>query len=92
MLSYRSMIWLLQSSTPSHPLSRKQAFLNLPVFAGRTYRQEMEGGGGGGAKSYDVEKAWSSVNHSIVLGETTPFLAAVSVMKTCAFLHHCQTF
>jgi hypothetical protein len=24
------------------------------------------GGGGGGAKSYDGEKAWSSINHSIL--------------------------
>ncbi len=29
---------------------------------------EVGGGGGRGAKSYDGEKAWSSVNHSILSG------------------------
>ncbi len=27
---------------------------------------KREGGGGGGAKSYDGETAWSSVNHSLL--------------------------
>jgi hypothetical protein len=32
----------------------------------RHLADERGGGGGGGAKSYDREKAWSSVNHSIL--------------------------
>ncbi len=32
--------------------------------------------GGGGAKSYDVEKAWSSTNHSILSVLRRPFVQA----------------
>ncbi len=58
------------SPTPSpSPVSK---FLSLSVFlcvAGRAYWLERgDVGGGGGAKSYDGEKAWSSINHSILSG------------------------
>ncbi len=58
-----SMIWLLP-----HPRSRQQivacqSFFESPV--------ELTDGrrGGGGVKSYDGEKAWSSINHSILSGK-----------------------
>ncbi len=35
-------------------------------LAGRAYLRERGRGGGGEAKSYDGEKAWSSVNYSIL--------------------------
>ncbi len=34
--------------------------------AGRAYPRERRGGAGIGTKSYDGEKAWSSMNHSIL--------------------------
>jgi hypothetical protein len=36
---------------------------------------EEGGWDGGGAKSYDGEKAWSHINHSILSGITTPILS-----------------
>jgi hypothetical protein len=67
MLSRRRMIWLL-----AHPLPRQYA---RPA----TYRKaekerqlaDERGGGVGGAKSYGGEKAWSSINYSI-LSEADP--------------------
>jgi hypothetical protein len=38
-----------------------------PKMNGAPYR-ERAGGSGGGAKSYDGKKAWSSINHSILSG------------------------
>ncbi len=63
-LSWRRMIWLL-TLTPS-PVSKMSLFLSLPVFRlSSLLTGEVWGGGGGGAKSYNREKAWSSTNHSI---------------------------
>jgi hypothetical protein len=51
---------------------------NLPTGEGE--------GGGGGAKSYDGEKAWSSVNHSIFMQiEKTTFREMIS--DQCSGLH-----
>jgi hypothetical protein len=51
-----------QPPTPL-PIAKKGciSFSVFPRVAGRAYLRE----GGGGAKSYDDEKAWSSINHSI---------------------------
>ncbi len=55
---------------PPPPLFPWESCLSVSVFLcvdGRAYWQERRGGGGGGgAKSYDGEKAWSSINHSIL--------------------------
>jgi hypothetical protein len=71
-LSPGRMIWSSPASLPSH--SMMCLFLSLPVFRRSSYTNPREGGwgGGGGAKSYDDKKAWSSINHSIF------FLAMVS--------------
>jgi hypothetical protein len=40
----------------------------------------QEGGGsGGGDKSYDGEKAWSSINHSILFGLNIEFKLSVKM-------------
>jgi hypothetical protein len=65
-----SIEWLIEDqafSPPSHPLPSAsclsfQSSCVSPVEL--TYVRG--GGGGGGAKSYDGEKAWSSINHSIL--------------------------
>jgi hypothetical protein len=58
------------SSTAPSSLSRQQVvslFLSLPLCHQRSSLLTGEGGGGGvGAKSYDSEKAWSSINHAIL--------------------------
>jgi hypothetical protein len=47
---------------PSPPVSKLSLFLSLPVEL-----SDGKGGGGrGGANSYGGEKAWSSINHSIL--------------------------
>jgi hypothetical protein len=57
---------------PPHPpslVSKLSLFLRLPVFRRSSLRKGE--GGGGGAKSYDGEKVWASINHS-VLSEAVP--------------------
>jgi hypothetical protein len=65
-LGFLVVIWF--GSSP--PLPRSSASCPfLSVFlsvAGRAHWRERGDGGGGGAKSYDGEKAWSSINHSIL--------------------------
>ncbi len=57
---------------PSHlSLSRQQvvSFNTSCVYqVGRAFWRERGEGGGGGAKSYDNKKAWSSINYSILSG------------------------
>ncbi len=60
---FLAVVWFGSSPTPS-PLA---SCLSFPVFlfvAGRAYLR----GGGGGAKSYAGEKAWSSIHHSTLSG------------------------
>ena len=61
-LSRCRMIWLLPRppSFPS-PVSKLSLFLSLHVCR----RSSLPNGG---AKSYDSERAWSSINHSILSG------------------------
>ncbi len=65
-LSFRRIICLLTppSSASCHSFS---VFL---CVAGRAYWREMWGG----TSSYDCEKAWSSINHSILSGATPPLI------------------
>ncbi len=63
-----AVVWFGSSPTP---LSRQQMsfFLSLPVC-----RQQLPGAGGGGrgVKSHDGEKAWSSLNRSILSHHAHP--------------------
>jgi hypothetical protein len=63
------MIWL----PPPSAANKLSLLLSLPVCRRSSFLTGVErggrgggGGGGGGAKSYDSEKALSSVNHSIL--------------------------
>ncbi len=61
------MIWLLPH--PLLPTIPSASCLSFSVFlcgAGRVYWLGGMGWDGRGAKSYDGEKAWSSINHSIL--------------------------
>jgi hypothetical protein len=73
------MIRLLAHPITSSLVSKFSLFLSLPVCR-QSSLLTGEGGGEGeqGAKSYDSEKACSSINHSILSDTefvTTPFLA-----------------
>jgi hypothetical protein len=64
------MIWLL-----THPFP-------LPSVSSTGYAQEdREGWGWGGAKSYDSEKAWPSINHSILSVSDTLY-----ILCTCMYV------
>jgi hypothetical protein len=57
--------------SPTSPLLPSASCLSFSVFlcvVGRAFWREKGGGGGGRANPYDREKAWSSVNHSILSG------------------------
>ncbi len=57
------MIWLLP------PLqSARCLYFCLPVFRQSNLLSRERGRGGGGAEWYDDEKAWPSINHSILSG------------------------
>ncbi len=51
-------------SPPPTPVSKLSQFLGLSVPRRSSFWRER--GGGGGAKLYDGEKAWSSINHPIL--------------------------
>jgi hypothetical protein len=60
----------LAAPPPLHsPLPPSASCLSFSVFlcvASRVYCDWRGEGGGGGAKSYDIEKAWPDINHSIL--------------------------
>ncbi len=59
--------WVLPHLLPP-PFSKLSLFLSLHVSIGEI--TDRKGGReGGGANSYDREKAWSSINHSILSGQ-----------------------
>jgi hypothetical protein len=62
------MIWLLSHPLLPLPSASCFSFLVFLCVAGRAYYREREGVVGGGDKSYNVEKAWSSIIHSILSG------------------------
>jgi hypothetical protein len=51
-------------------------FLSLHVC-----RRSKGGSGGGGAKSHDGEKAWSSINHSILAALTLNFFSLKTTLR-----------
>ncbi len=65
------------SSSPMHtipplPSASCPCFSVFLGVSGRAYTDGREGGGGRGAKSYVGEKAWSSINHSILFDSPPP--------------------
>jgi hypothetical protein len=62
---FLTVVWF---GPPPLPLASCLSFSLFQSIAGRACWRER--GGGGGAKSYDGEKAWSSINHSILSGHT----------------------
>jgi hypothetical protein len=66
-LSRRRMIWLLTHPLPHSPVSKLALFHSL-----RVCRRPRLLTGVGGAKSYNCEKAWSFINHSILLTLSIP--------------------
>jgi hypothetical protein len=63
-------------------------FISFPVC--RRSTKWIGGGGEGGAKSYDREKAWPSINHSILSGENLLYGNPLYVLiKETDYIHIC---
>ncbi len=73
-LSFLVVTWFGSSPSPFPPISKLSVILSLPVCRRRAYWQERGRGGGRGAKSYDLEKVWPSISHSILSGQESPNL------------------
>ncbi len=72
-------------SVSPHPLFRRKIFcISQSSCVSPIELTEGEGGGVGGAKSYDGEKAWSTMNNSILpaahLRDTTCFPDVFTIM------------
>ncbi len=65
--AFHAVVWFGSSPTPT-PVSKLSLVLSLPVSRRSSLVTQEGGGSGGGDKSYDGEKAWSSINHSILFG------------------------
>ncbi len=57
---------------PSRPLSRQQITSLSQSSCLSPVELILTGEGGRGAKSYDRERAWPSINHSILFGAGSP--------------------
>ncbi len=65
---FLAIVWFGSSPIP-FPLSRQQVVsLSHTSCASSVHRAFWREGGGGVVKSYDKEKAWSSINYSILPG------------------------
>ncbi len=76
---------------PPFPVRKLSLFLSLPVCHRWSLLSEEAGGGGeGGAKSYDREKAWSSINHPILSGKNVRY-SFLDLNHFCSFTYcvHC---
>ncbi len=78
------MIWLLPRPLPPLPSA---SFLSFPVFLCVADPAYCGWGEGGGAKSYDSEKAWSSVNQAIFSGLYLPNLC-IQFLRLKKFTRH----
>jgi hypothetical protein len=80
-LSRRPLIWLHPHPLPHSPVRKLSLYLSLPVSHRSSLLTGEEGeGGGGGAKSYDGEKVWSSVNHSMLSGIQYPLAMGACIL------------
>ncbi len=62
---FLAVVWFVSFPPPS--VSKLFLFHSLLCVVGRAYWCDRWGrGGGGGARSFDGEKAWSSMNHSVL--------------------------
>ncbi len=75
---FLALIWFGSSPAPSHPLPSVSSCCDTQEDGERetTFWQ-----GGGGAKSNDSEKDWSSINHSILAGLSCRFNGLQAVPK-----------
>jgi hypothetical protein len=74
--SFLAVVWFFLPHPPPLPVSR-QLLVSLSQSscvsqAELTAGKGREGGGGRGAESYDSEKAWPCINHSILSGGMKP--------------------
>jgi hypothetical protein len=67
------MVWLL----PPLLAHQQVVYLSQPFYVSPVELTDGTGGGRGGAKSYDDEKAWSSINYSIL----SPTISRYTVQK-----------
>ncbi len=83
-----AVIWFGSSPVLSpSPVSKSSIFLSLPLCrAGRAYWREGVGGGRG-AKLYDSENAWSSINH---LKLSVNFIVQMHHPVPCTFYYIVQ--
>ncbi len=93
----RSNEWFIedQAFSPSYdlappPLSSQKAWPATHISETKKVRQLAYGNGGGGAKSYDSQRAWSSINHLILSAPPPPPVSkldrrhtSVKQRKTC---------
>ncbi len=63
---FLAVVWFGSSPTLPHPVSKLSLFLSHPVCRLSNLLTGEGGGGGEGARLYVGEKAWSSINHSII--------------------------
>ncbi len=86
LLARSRMIWLLPLPPPS-PVSKLSPFPRLPVCRRSSSLTVV---GGGGAKSYDNKKVWSSINHSILSGNTLLFPEVQGNVREIPASHACK--
>jgi hypothetical protein len=70
-LSRRRIIWLL--GHPSPPINKFNRRHTGRLRKRTNFTRKRGEGGWRGAKSYDREEAWPSINHSILSGLKTPY-------------------
>jgi hypothetical protein len=82
------MIRLHAHPLPPSPVTKLYLFLSLSMcVAGRAYLTE---GRGGEAKSYDGEKAWSSINHSILPDTATHLRLNNNLKELISVVQRCR--
>ncbi len=74
---------------PPSPDCNLSLFLNLPVCRRSKLLTGGGGGGGRGAKPYNHEKAWPSINHSVLSGALLPCRLAESVLAKNVHVQWC---
>jgi hypothetical protein len=91
---FLAVVWV-GSSPPSFSHQQVLSFLYLTVCRRSSYRRAGVGRGFRGTTSYDSEKPWSSINHSILSGTTrfirlkisTVLMHWIILEDQCAMVH-----